>query len=233
MKILRIARSIALAAIFAATFAAPSAASAQYYQIASQLPGLISPALSGSLNYRGFVEASGLAGMGRNRANFLGVSTSQGFMYADWFYMGVGVGVDAVMTHADNNEFGPNAPVDEPSWGRSYTKTKAMIPVFSDFRFYINAAPTAKVYIGVKAGAAWLLGSSWLRLQEGRMSGNAQFYLRPSIGARFAINKDKPAQALTVALTYQLLTSNNNWNWNGGDVTLNSLGLTISYEFGK
>ena len=31
--------------------------SAQYYEIANRLPGLIRPALSGSLNYKGFIEA--------------------------------------------------------------------------------------------------------------------------------------------------------------------------------
>ena len=35
--------------------------SAQYYEIANRLPGLIRPALSGSLNYKGFIEAD-LAG---------------------------------------------------------------------------------------------------------------------------------------------------------------------------
>lgn len=52
---------------------------AQYYELANQLPSLISPALSGSMNYRGFVQVHGLAGLGDARANFVGISTSQGF----------------------------------------------------------------------------------------------------------------------------------------------------------
>ena len=32
-------------------------ANAQYYEIANRLPSLISPALSGSMKYKGFVEA--------------------------------------------------------------------------------------------------------------------------------------------------------------------------------
>lgn len=74
--------------------AAPVAASAQYYEIANQLPSLIQPALSGSLNYKGFFEASYTQGMGKYKANFLEISTSQGFRYSNWFYMGVGIGVD-------------------------------------------------------------------------------------------------------------------------------------------
>jgi hypothetical protein len=62
---------LALVAAVALAASAP-AARAQYFQIASQLPSLIQPALSGSMTYRGFVEASGLAGFGENRANFLG-----------------------------------------------------------------------------------------------------------------------------------------------------------------
>lgn len=80
----------------ALVLAAPKA-SAQYYEIATQLPQLISPALSGSLNYKGFVELSGTAGIGNNRVNDIGISTTQGFRYASWFFMGVGAGVDVVM----------------------------------------------------------------------------------------------------------------------------------------
>lgn len=75
--------------VIALMLAAGSQASrAQYYEITNQLTNLISPALSGSFNYKGYVEASGLAGVGHNRANFIGISTTQGFRYASWFYMG-------------------------------------------------------------------------------------------------------------------------------------------------
>lgn len=235
MKTSRLFKAFAFIAIPAAAALAPAAASAQYYQIATQLPGLIQPALSGSMSYRGYVEASGLAGFGDNRANFLGVSTSQGFRYADWFFMGVGLGVDAVMGQDSYPPLATQAYAGGPAWGNhDSAKTKAMIPVFTDFRFNIAASPSVSIYAGVKVGAAWLLGDSYLQLQNGRMSGTTQFYLRPSLGARFALDKNKPSRALTVALTYQLLTSNNNWDWYGqNDVTLNALGLTISYEFGR
>ena len=64
-----------------------TAASAQYYQMANQLTNLISPALSGSFNYKGYVDFSGIAGLGTARANFFGISTVQGFKYADWFFI--------------------------------------------------------------------------------------------------------------------------------------------------
>ena len=99
--------ALAVAAVLAVGMAVP--ARAQYYEIANQLSGLISPALSGSMQYRGFVEASGLAGMGKNRANFLGVSTSQGFQYSSWFFMGVGMGIDVAMANQDDR-YGEWAP---------------------------------------------------------------------------------------------------------------------------
>ncbi len=225
---------LALVAAVALAASAP-AARAQYFQIASQLPSLIQPALSGSMTYRGFVEASGLAGFGENRANFLGVSTSQGFQYADWFFMGAGLGVDAVMAGGDSAIPASLSGFDRPEWvDHPSAKTKAMIPVFSDFRFNIPTGSPVKLYAGVKLGAAWLLGDSYLLLQNGRMSGTTQFYFRPSVGARIPVDRNNPAHAFTVALTYQLLTSGNNWSWYGRDsVTLSSLGLTISYEFGR
>jgi len=76
-------------------------AKAQYYEIANQLPGVISPALSGSMNYKGFIELSGVAGFGDNRANIIGVTTSQGFQYSSWFFMGAGLGVEVAMTNSD------------------------------------------------------------------------------------------------------------------------------------
>ncbi len=233
MKTPHLLRSIAAALTAVFSFFAAPGADAQYYEIANQIPGLVQPALSGSMSYRGFVELSGLTGFGENRANFVGVSTSQGFQYADWFYMGVGLGVDVVATAREKDT--DVVPEGEPAWGNhGSTRTKAMIPVFSDFRFKVGIAPGVSLYAGAKFGAAWLLGNDYLRLNKGRIGGATQFYLRPSLGVRFAFDKNKPARALTVALTYQLLTSNNNWDWYGqNDVTLNSLGMTISYEFGR
>ncbi|MDE6717095.1 MAG: hypothetical protein K2J70_02790, partial [Muribaculaceae bacterium] len=71
-----------------------SKAEAQYYELVNQLPNLLSPALSGSMNYKGYVDVTGTLGVGNDRANFVGISTSQGFQYSTWFFMGAGIGVD-------------------------------------------------------------------------------------------------------------------------------------------
>ena len=212
-------------------FMAVGTASAQYYEIANQLPGLISPALSGSLNYKGFVELSGVAGLGDNRANFIGVSTTQGFRYASWFFMGVGMGIDVAMAKHDDglNEL----PSGQQPWyyQRSSSTTKAMLPIFSDFRFNIGPENGASCYIDMKVGAAWFLGDSYFELRDARMGRGAQFYFKPSIGIRVPVNAQKPRQAFNFGITYQLITSGNNYSWDGSSVTLNSIGASISYEW--
>lgn len=206
-------------------------ARAQYYEIANQLPGLLSPALSGSFNYKGYVELSGLAGVGDNRANFIELSTTQGFRYSSWFFMGVGIGVDVAMSQGTE----PNGPRELQEWyGDSYyrtTKTKAMIPVFSDFRFNIGDQSTVSAYIDIKAGAAWLIGAPYLRMHNAYMSNDAQFYLKPSIGVRIPVNSQNSRQAFNIGLTYQLLTSDNNYYWSRNSVTLSNFGVTIGYEW--
>lgn len=210
-----------------------SSASAQYYEIANQLPGLLSPALSGSFKYKGFVDISGTAGIGDNRANFLGVSTTQGFQYASWFFMGVGLGVDVAMAHQ------PEIYADAPSLDTDYgygphpyydgKKTKAMIPVFSDFRFNIGDTSKTSFFIDLKIGAAWLIGNGDLAMENGYLSTSTQFYLKPTAGVRIPISGK---QAVNIGVTYQLLTSNNNYcRWNDDSVTLNSLGATIAFEW--
>lgn len=219
--------SLAVAAVLAAGMAVP--ARAQYYEIANQLPSLISPALSGSMQYRGFVEASGLAGMGKNRANFLGISTSQGFQYASWFFMGVGMGVDVAMAQQDDR-YGAWDPDDWEYGGTA--KTKCMIPVFSDFRFRIGNDNSVAAVIGLKLGAAWLLGDDDLMMKTAYMSNETQFYFRPSLGVRIPVSSQNPKQAVNVAVTYQLLTSNNNYTyWHDNSVTLHNLGLTVGFEW--
>ena len=219
--------SLAVAAVMAVGMAVP--ARAQYYEIANQLPSLISPALSGSMQYRGFVEASGLAGMGKNRANFLGISTSQGFQYASWFFMGVGMGVDVAMAQQDDR-YGAWDPDDWEYGGTA--KTKCMIPVFTDFRFRIGNDNSVAAVIGLKLGAAWLLGDDDLMMKTAYMSNKTQFYFRPSLGVRIPVSSQNPKQAVNVAVTYQLLTSNNNYTyWHDNSVTLHNLGLTIGFEW--
>lgn len=220
--------------VIALMLAAGSPASrAQYYEITNQLTNLISPALSGSFNYRGYVEASGLAGVGHNRANFIGISTTQGFRYANWFFMGAGIGVDVVMAQQnDEIRTRPDNPSHQPSfYGHSSSKTKAMIPVFSDFRFNIGDPAKTSFFIDIKLGAAWMLGSSYLCMNDACMDNSTQFYMRPSLGVRIPVNSHNSSQAFNIGLTYQLLTSGYNYDRYGNSLTLSNFGITLAYEW--
>ncbi|MDE6497614.1 MAG: hypothetical protein K2L21_03030 [Muribaculaceae bacterium] len=209
----------------AAVVLSTQAASAQYYEIANQLTNLISPALSGAGSYRGYIELSGLPGLGTNRANFAEISTSQGFRYNSWFYMGAGLGVDVVRSTVDELVLG------ERSTGHSLAQTKCMVPVFSDFRFFIGPDSGLSAYIDLKLGAAWLIGSGYLQLNEGYLTGGTQFYLKPSVGVRIPVRKGDTKHAFNAGLTYQLLTSNNSWLVGNGNATLNNIGITLAYEW--
>lgn len=210
-----------------AAIASALPAKAQYYAIANQIPSLISPALSGSLAYKGFVEMKGLAGVGTNRANFVGISTSQGYQYSSWFFMGVGVGVDAVIGRDDRVGF----PGDS-GYNHTATKTMCMIPVFTDIRLKTTSDRGPAFFLGVKFGASWLIGSNYLQLSHGYLTTATQFYLVPQVGVRFPISAANPRQAVNFGLTYQLLTANNNYYYyNDNSLSLNSFGLTIGYEW--
>ncbi len=207
-------------------------ASGQYYEIANQLPSLISPALSGSLAYKGFVDVSGTMGVGPNRANCVGINTTQGFQYADWFYMGVGLGVDVVSAHQPDGWAN-----SRPSYDYDYdyyptAKTKAMIPVFTDFRFNVGSRSTTSFFIDLKLGAAWLLGDSYLQMSTGAMSNNTQFFFKPSLGVRIPLFANDTRKAVNIGLCYQLLTSNDNYYyWRSDGVTLNNLGVSVGFEW--
>ncbi len=223
-------RHVSLAAGCLLLLAGIPAANAQYYELANQLPGLISPALSGSMNYKGYVDFSGVAGFGDNRANIIGISTSQGFQYSSWFFMGAGIGVDVALSQYD--AVSPDDVDHAGDWSHSSAKTKVMIPLFSDFRFNIGSQQDVSFFADIKLGAMWLIGNSYLRLQHGYMTGDAQFYFKPSIGIRIPINKSNYRQAVNIGVVYQLITSDNNYNyWNNNTLTLNGIGATISFEW--
>lgn len=202
-------------------------ASAQYYEIANQLTRLVSPALSGSMNYKGYVDFSGTAGVGSHNARFLGISTTQGFRYSSWFFMGAGLGIDVAMGAGDTGK------VSNTSYGYATDakSTKAMIPLFSDFRFNIGSSAATSFFADLKIGAAWLLGNGALALSnDAYMLNGTQFYFKPTIGVRMPVNKAKPQQAVNIGVTYQLLTSNN-FYYNNGSSTLHNLGATIAFEW--
>lgn len=201
-------------------------ARAQYYELANQLTNLISPALSGSATYRGYVDLTGTAGIGTNRANFVGISTSQGFQYAPWFFMGAGIGIDVAMARGDDAVYETSG-----YYGSCTTKTQAMLPVFSDFRFNIGSAKSSSFFIDLKIGAAWFLGSKYLEMTDFTMGHGAQFFLRPTVGLRIPVNAANTKQAFNIGVSYQLLTSNNNYRRNGASGTLSAFGATIGFEW--
>ncbi|MDE6395348.1 MAG: hypothetical protein K2K77_08405 [Duncaniella sp.] len=210
-------------------------ARAQLYEIANQLPSLLSPALSGGVNYKGFVELSGTAGVGENRVNFVGLSTSQGFKYSSWFYMGAGIGVEAAMSQGtDPRPIEPRSAqygfFNGPQYANSST-TRVMVPVFSDFRFDLGNQSSMSAFLDLKLGAAWIMGSRYLRVQDGYVSNGAQFYLKPTIGVRIPVSQRTSRTAFSIGVSYQLLTSDNNYYWNSGSATLNNFGVTLSYEW--
>lgn len=200
----------------------PSVSKAQYYQIASQLPSLISPALNGGLNYKGYVEASYVAGMGNTSADFIGISTSQGFKYRSWFFMGVGIGVDVAMSHTKDDSYRPS--------GYGFTTTAAMVPVFTDFRFNIGNTAKAAFFADIKLGASFLMGNKYLAINNGYLSNRQYFYLKPAVGVRIPVGKNG-RQGVNVGVTYQLLTANYWYNSYHTSPTLNSLGATVGFDW--
>ncbi|MDE7381299.1 MAG: hypothetical protein K2N03_04135 [Muribaculaceae bacterium] len=209
-----------------------SNADAQFYQIANQLPSLLSPMLSGSMNYKGFVDAHYLKGLGECNADFLGVSTSQGFQYREWFFMGVGMGVDVLFSHT-SDEFG-NWDVNHPDYDSTIVKSQrtsgVMIPIFTDFRFNVGKSSSVAFFADVKVGCSFLVGKDNLRINNGYITNQEYFYLRPALGVRIPVNSNNSKQAVALGINYQLLTANYWSSWNR-NVTLNSLGASASFEW--
>lgn len=200
---------------------------AQYYEIANQLPGLIRPALSGSAAYKGFVDVSYLKGLGSKEVDFINVSTSQGFKYKNWFYMGVGIGVDVALGHTNNN-FGQTHP-DNNYWNHGYTKTGVMIPIFTDFRFNIGNQSKPSFYIDARLGASFLMTDNYLAVGDGFITNREYFYFKPSMGVKIPVSQNGK-QAVDIGVTYQLLTANYVW-YNSSSTTINALGATVSFEW--
>ncbi len=226
MRISAIFQYLAVVAVIAFN---ASSANAQYYEIANQIPSLISPALSGSLNYKGFIDAGYSRTFGSYKADFLEFSTSQGFRYSDWFYMGVGIGVDVLFAHKNEN-WGEWDSYNGFDHDHSSTTTAAMMPLFTDFRVNLGGQNSASFFIDLKIGCSFLLSKNYIEIGDGYLSNQQYFYLRPSIGIRIPTNSQNPKQAFNIGISYKLLTSNfwNSWSRN---VTLNSLGATIAYEW--
>ncbi len=202
-------------------------ASAQYYEIANQIPNLITPALQGGFNYKGFIEAEYLHGVGDNSCDFFGISTVQGFRYSSWFFMGAGLGVQYVHTSPAEDwqpTYYPGNAINRSS------RSGCMVPVFTDFRFNIGSPKGISFFADVRLGASFLVTNSDLRINEGYITNNEYFYPRPSIGIHIPVNPEKNTSAFNIGISYQLLTANywDSWQRN---TTLNALGVNASYEW--
>lgn len=215
--------------ILCTLFAGTSQLKAQYYQIANQLTNMIGPALSGGLNYKGYADVSYLEGLGSRKVNFVSFSTSQGFNYRSWFYMGVGLGLDIAMGHT-NEGFGPENSYNN-YWSHGYSKTGIMVPVFTDFRFNFGNYGGTTFFIDARIGASFLMGSNYLAVADGFITNREYFYLKPSAGVRIPVGKSGK-QAVDVGVTYQLLTSNYWYNTPSPyNVTLSAIGATVSFDW--
>lgn len=203
--------------------------SAQYYEIANQIPQLLRPALSGAAGYKGFVEAGYSKTMGKYNGDFLEINTSQGFNYKSWFYMGVGLGVDVLFAHK-NNGWGDNWSGSSDFDKHSSTSTAAMMPLFTDFRFNLGTSQTTSFFIDLKIGCSFLLTRNYVEIGDGYLTNQQYFYLRPSLGVRIPVSSQNKKQAVNIGVNYKLLTSNywNNWS---RSVTLNGLGASLAFEW--
>lgn len=239
MKTSSLSKIMGAAMVAAAISCAPEA-NAQYSNAANQLSNILSPILSGSGAYKGFVEVMGVAGIGNNRLNHVEIATSQGYQYNSWFYMGAGMGLDIVKSdngkeNHDNGEprfdSGYNYP-DSPRYGRK--ETGVMLPIFTDFRFDIATGSnpgSSSLFIDLRVGASWLLGNHYMATQNSWLRTNTQFYFRPSIGLRIPTSSQNPKQAISIGASYLLLTSDSAYSWNYDNPTFSAIGVGISYQW--
>lgn len=215
--------------ILAAAGAGTAPASAQYYQLANQIPQMLQPALSGSFNYKGFVDASYVKGIGNRNADYLELTTTQGFQYASWFFMGVGAGVEVVFTNPDSSADRWDTPPGDYDPSKGHSKTGCIIPLYSDFRFNIGSQTNTSFYIDLRLGASFLVSGDYLEIGNGFLTNSECFYFKPSVGMRVPLN-DSGRQALNVGLSYQLVTSDY-WYRYSSNISLSSLGVSIGFEW--
>lgn len=201
---------------------------AQIYDAINTLQSVISPALSGSGRYKGYVEAGYSHTLSKYNGDFLEVSTSQGYQYNNWFFMGAGMGADVLFSHPGShwNE-GMTTP---PPGQRGYAKTAVMLPLFADFRFLIGSTAKTSFFLDLKVGASFLLSNKMIAIGDGFLTNREYFFLDPSIGLRLPCNKKNPKQAVDVGIRYKLLTSEYWYNYSN-NITLQSLGAFVAFEW--
>lgn len=215
---------LALAASVA--IASATAANAQYYQAINQVTNMLQTAFSGGFNYRGFVDAGYVNGIGDKQASFLEFSTTQGVKYGNIFFMGIGMGVDVMFTDY-NGGTGNWLPSNEKS-----TQTAVAIPMFTDFRLNFGQPTSTGFFIDLKVGAAFYVSDNYIRVGDGYINSSSSFYLKPTIGVRVPVSKSNPKLAMNFGASYQLLTNSYWYNPNhNNNITLSSLGLTVGFEW--
>ncbi|MCH5230036.1 MAG: hypothetical protein J1F12_08615 [Muribaculaceae bacterium] len=199
---------------------------AQVYQGISTIQSVLKPALSGSGRYKGSVEAGYSHTLSKYNGDFIEISTSQGYQYNSWFYMGAGLGVDVLFSHPGEH-FGEGTP---PPGQRGVAKTAAMLPLFADFRFLIGGTTSVSFFLDLKVGCSFLLSNKYIAIGDGYLTNKEYFFLDPSIGIRIPCNKKNNKQAFDVGVKYKLLTSDYWYNYNN-NITLQSLGAFVAFEW--
>ena len=206
------------------------AAEAQIYEAINTLQSVISPALSGSGRYKGYVEAGYSHTLSHYNGDFVEISTTQGYQYNNWFFMGAGLGVDVLFAHKGSHwgEGGLTPPPNNPA----VTSTAPMLPLFADFRFLIANGNSANIsfFLDLKIGCSFLLTNRVIAIGDGYLTNREYFFLDPSIGLRVPCNKKNAKQAIDVGVKYKLLTSNYWYNYNN-NITLQSIGAFIAFEW--
>lgn len=221
-------KSILLSLAMSAASAIP--VSAQYSDIVSGITNALMPAVSGSSYYKGYVEADYTQGFGNYRTNFLSVSTSQGYKFAPWFYMGAGVGLDLLWSTI-NNGWGSDWSMSSPDWlDHQYTTAAVMIPVFTDFRFILGSQTDTSFFLNLRLGAAFLCTDSYVQIRDGYLTNHDYFYFQPAAGVRIPVSATHPRQAVDVGIHYRMMTSDYWSTWQYAAV-INGLGVNISYEW--
>lgn len=208
--------------------ALPFTANAQIYEAINTLQSVLSPALSGSGRYKGYVEAGYSHTLSHYNGDFVEISTSQGYQYNSWFFMGAGLGVDVLFSHKSPH-WGEGMATPPPNM-RGVATTAPMLPLFADFRFLIGSSSKASFFLDLKVGCSFLLTNKLIAIGDGYLTNREYFFLDPSIGVRIPCNKKNSKQAIDIGVKYKLLTSNYWYNYNN-NITLQSLGAFLAFEW--
>ena len=201
-------KKISILVLALAGFIAP--ASAQFGLMANKLTEMLTPALSGSFNYRGFADIAYLAGL--ESPDLLEITTTHGFKYSTWCFMGAGAGVNLAFPQSM-----------EPALRNDVS---VLLPLYADFRFNIGNSAKVGFFIDLKLGAVFLLAEGRYHTDLTYMQNDPSLYFKPSLGLRIPVNSGK--QALNLSASYQLMTPRFS---NGWFINFNNLGGTIAFEW--